>query len=237
MLRIQLSSNHSLSSSNEPTYIEQGDSTFEALLQKFISTGDLDAGQVSQLKAYFQPMVNPPLFQMNELTDGAVDDGNVVDGTSSLTKDTSWSPSTSLLQRKASVDAIVEQVSQKYGVDSSLIHAVIENESSYRTTAVSSAGAKGLMQLMDETGSSMGVTNPFDAEKNVDGGTRFLSYLLKKYDGNEAVALAAYNTGPGRVDRLGIHSNDELWANFSALPQETQNYVTKVLKSKTHFMI
>jgi soluble lytic murein transglycosylase-like protein len=128
--------------------------------------------------------------------------------------------------------SLIEQASAKYGVDASLIEAVIRTESGFRADAVSSAGAKGLMQLMDGTARGLGVTNSFDPAQNIDAGTRYLSFLLKKYDGNEQVALAAYNAGPGRVDRTGIKTNEQLIANLEALPEETQRYVAKVLQAR-----
>lgn len=132
-------------------------------------------------------------------------------------------------------DGLIVQASQKYGVDASLIKAVIQQESSFNHQAVSSAGAKGLMQLMDGTGSGYGVTNPFDPKQNVEAGTQFLSGLLKKYNGNEGVALAAYNAGPGRVDRLGIKTDQDLANKLHFLPKETQAYVSKVLDHRQNF--
>lgn len=132
----------------------------------------------------------------------------------------------------SSFAATVNNASQKYGVDASLIHAVIQTESSYRPDAVSSAGAKGLMQLMDGTAKGLGVTDSFDPTQNIEGGTRYLSMLLKKYNGQEQVALAAYNAGPGRVDRTGITTNEELQQKLHLLPQETQRYIGKVLSAK-----
>ncbi|MGM0879591.1 MAG: lytic transglycosylase domain-containing protein [Bacillota bacterium] len=134
--------------------------------------------------------------------------------------------------RPSEYASLIEQASEKYGVDASLIEAVIQTESGFRADAESSAGAKGLMQLMDGTARGLGVTNSFDPAQNIDGGTRYLSFLLKKYDGNEQVALAAYNAGPGRVDRTGIKTNDQLIANLEALPEETQRYVAKVLQAR-----
>jgi len=128
----------------------------------------------------------------------------------------------------AAFDELINAAGLKYGVAPSLIKSVIQTESSFHPNAVSSAGAKGLMQLMDDTARGLGVTNSFDPAQNIDGGTRFLSYLLRKYDGSVPVALAAYNAGPGRVDRLGIAGEQDLAAKYEQLPQETQNYVRKV---------
>ncbi|WP_127533031.1 lytic transglycosylase domain-containing protein [Paenibacillus kobensis] len=129
-------------------------------------------------------------------------------------------------------DGYIEAAAAKYGIDPNLVKAVIRTESSYDANAVSSAGAKGLMQLMDGTARSMGVTNSFDPIQNIEGGTRYLSSLLNRYDGNEAVALAAYNAGPGRVDRLGASTNDQLYSLYAGLPSETQRYVMKVMAAK-----
>ncbi|MDF2936201.1 MAG: lytic transglycosylase [Paenibacillaceae bacterium] len=129
----------------------------------------------------------------------------------------------------------IQAASVRHGVDASLVKAVIEAESGYDSNAVSKAGAKGLMQLMDATGQGLGVTNPFDAVQNIEGGTRFLSNLLRKYNGNEAVALAAYNAGPGRVDKLGIRNDADLYAKLGQLPKETQAYVSKVLGYKAQY--
>lgn len=132
-------------------------------------------------------------------------------------------------------EGLIGQASQKYGVDSALVKAVIQQESSFNHQAVSSAGAKGLMQLMDGTSSGYGVTNPFDPKQNIEAGTQFLGGLLKKYNGNEGVALAAYNAGPGRVDRLGIKTDQDLVNKLQFLPKETQAYVSKVLDHRQNF--
>lgn len=135
----------------------------------------------------------------------------------------------------ADYEAPIRNASLRHGVDSNLVKAVIQAESGYDSKAVSSAGAKGLMQLMDATGQGLGVTDPFDAVQNIEGGTRFLSGLLRKYNGNEAVALAAYNAGPGRVDRLGIKDDADLYAKLGQLPKETQAYVSRVLGYKAQY--
>jgi soluble lytic murein transglycosylase-like protein len=141
------------------------------------------------------------------------------------------------LSGPSSYDPLIEQASNQYGVESSLIKAVIDAESSFNSHSVSSAGAKGLMQLMDNTGRGLGVTDPFDPQQNIQGGTHFLSDLLKNYNGSESMALAAYNGGPGRLARLGITNEQQLFAKYNQLPQETQKYVHKVLQLKQSYIV
>lgn len=133
------------------------------------------------------------------------------------------------------IDTLIQRAGSTFGVEPALIRAVIQAESSYNPNAESRAGAKGLMQLMDQTARSLGVTDSFDPEQNINGGTRFLSFLLAKYRGNVGVALAAYNAGPGRVDRLGVKSDADLAASMDQLPKETRQYVRKVLALKEEF--
>jgi Rod binding domain-containing protein len=121
------------------------------------------------------------------------------------------------------LNSIVDLASKTYGVDSSLIKSVIKTESANHPMAVSDAGAKGLMQLMDSTAKDMGVTNSFNAHENVLAGTRYLKQLLQRFDGNQEKALAAYNAGPATVERFG------------GVPPyaETQDYVKRVLQNKS----
>lgn len=119
----------------------------------------------------------------------------------------------------SSFDDLIRAAAANEGVDPALVKAVAHAESNFDSDAVSSAGAKGLMQLMDGTARSLGVRDSFDPAQNVAAGTHYLRQLLGRYGGDVTRALAAYNAGPGAVDRYG------------AVPpfQETQNYVKRVL--------
>lgn len=117
-------------------------------------------------------------------------------------------------------DSIVQKYSMLNGIDPELVHAIIKVESGYDYTAVSPAGAKGLMQLMDFTAEELGVMNVFDPKENIKAGTKYLSKMLDKYNGNLDFALAAYNAGPNAVDR---HKGVPAY-------KETKNYIKRIKK-------
>lgn len=134
-------------------------------------------------------------------------------------------------------ESLISQASLKYGVPESLIKAVIDTESGFNPGVVSSAGAKGLMQLMDGTAAGLGVSDSFDPGQNINAGTKYLSLQLQRFGGQEKMALAAYNAGPGRVSRLGVTNDNELMSMLHLLPVETQNYITKVERARSKYMI
>jgi hypothetical protein len=115
---------------------------------------------------------------------------------------------------------VINAISDRHHLDPDLINSVIHAESGFNPRAVSPKGARGLMQLMPQTASELGVTDAFDPGANVEGGTRYLSELLVRYDFDLIKALAAYNAGPERVER------------YHGVPPyyETQAYVAKIVR-------
>jgi len=117
------------------------------------------------------------------------------------------------------LDLIIFRAGARAGVDPRFIHAVIQQESRYKPTATSGVGAKGLMQLMPDTGKRFHCTDLTDEKCNVEAGTKYLAWLLKRFNGDVSLTLAAYNAGEGSVDK------------YKGIPpyQETQNYVRKIV--------
>lgn len=124
------------------------------------------------------------------------------------------------------IENAVENAARKYGIDRNLIKAVIKQESDFNPNCVSHVGAKGLMQLMPDTAREVGVSNPFDIEQNIDGGTKYLKNMLNMY-GNTKLALAAYNAGPGTLKWRGVKNDSDI----SRLPSETRHYVKNIMQN------
>jgi soluble lytic murein transglycosylase-like protein len=122
-------------------------------------------------------------------------------------------------------DHVISEASQTHGVPFSLLKALIKTESDFNPTAISSAGARGLMQLMPENIKTLKIKNPFDPRENVMGGTRYLKQLIDRFNGKLPLALAAYNAGPGVVEK------------YQRIPpfQETENFVKQVMEYYSMF--
>ena len=122
---------------------------------------------------------------------------------------------------RSEINELIEKYADKNGLDSDFVKAVIKQESGFNPNATSKCGAMGLMQLMPSTAQGLGVTNAYDAEQNIEGGTKYLKGLMDRFDNNKSLALAAYNAGPNAVKKYG------------GIPpyMETQNYVKSVLSN------
>jgi len=134
------------------------------------------------------------------------------------------SPSQQSIERIEKFDAHINEAAKTYGVDKGLIKSVIMAESAGNANAYSPAKAKGLMQLIDSTATSMGVQNVWDPRQNIMGGTKYLADLLRQYDGDVKLALAGYNAGPANVEKYkGVPPFDE-----------TKSYISRVLGYLNH---
>ncbi|AIQ37289.1 lytic transglycosylase [Paenibacillus sp. FSL R5-0345] len=210
------------SSANETERSGASASQFAAMLQA-LSSNTSNSGDTSFLTSLPDASsVSSLLWQQIGGTAESIE--SVISGEITDTKPTSY-------------DDLIQTASAKYGVPVDLIKAVIDTESSFNPNVVSTAGAKGLMQLMDGTARGLGVSDSFDPAQNIDGGVRYLSYQLKRFDGQEKMALAAYNAGPGRVINLGVSSDQELLEKLTLLPKETQSYITKIERARAQYAV
>lgn len=168
-----------------------------------------------------QPSVTP-VTTTTPSTNGTIADsigGTLEDTVNQITESVGDVYNSGSLKCSDELNRYFKEAADTYGIDVKLLKSIAYCESSFDPKNVSHSGAMGIMQLMPDTAASMGVSNAFDPYQNIMGGAKFFSMMLNRYDGNVSLALAAYNAGPGNVDKYG------------GIPpfKETQNYVPKVL--------
>lgn len=161
--------------------------------------------------------------RINNITQEQKNTSDIDDVSSIVSEEVTAAASTS----RGNYDALISAMATKYGVEPQLARAVVWAESNFNVNAISKAGAVGLMQLMPGTAEMLGVTDSYDPVQNIDGGVRYLAQRLEQYGGDVLKALAAYNCGPGKIASIGV---DDLTdpEQFSLLPKETQNYITRI---------
>lgn len=120
---------------------------------------------------------------------------------------------------RVKINKLIDEYSQKYGLDSDFVKAVVKQESGFNEKATSKCGAMGLMQLMPGTAKALNVNDPYNARDNIEGGVKYLKGLMDRFDGDMKLALAAYNAGPNAVKK------------YNGIPpyNETQNYVKNIM--------
>ncbi|MCQ4086130.1 lytic transglycosylase domain-containing protein [Saccharibacillus sp. JS10] len=220
-------------------------SVFASLLQqKMEQSGTTSISAEELLKTL--AAISLPADQVDSLTKGATSLGGASSATSSIESSgakiempqvseptvRSGTPNSGAAQYADMVQA----ASAKYGIPQSLINGIIDAESSFNPNAQSGAGAKGLMQLMDGTAAGLGVKNSFDPEQNINGGSSYIASMLIRFGGSQRLALAAYNAGPGTLQRLGISTEADLNAKFDSLPRETQKYIGRVESAQAKYI-
>ena len=178
--------------------------------RKLQSTTDRKAGQAVETRTAKTLYADP-------VTGRAVTYEDVADTKKSQADKASGTGSVSAQSKTTTADSMK---TTKYGVSESLLKAIAKAESNFNAKSVSSAGAMGVMQLMPDTAKGLGVTDPYDPEQNIMGGAKCISQKLKEFNGNERMALAAYNAGSGAVRRYG------------GIPSYCKSYVNKVQSYK-----
>lgn len=203
-----------LDSMNDPT--SSTSKSFNGLFGSSTSTGSLANTSAGQ------NLEDLPLELTNELGsltyNGYLNNANI---NSAASVSTTSSDAT----KKEIYDAVNKYATQ-YGVDPKLVLAIVKEESDFQPNVVSSAGAKGLMQLMPSVCKEMGVSNPFNINQNIEGGVKLLKYHLDNYNGDIGMALMAYGAGAGTLQSRGVKSISDLYK----MPTETQNYIPKAMK-------
>lgn len=175
---------------------------------------NFDPSQMSSISGLGQSLLSDPLSDPIDSIPG-----NPIVSTDTVQQPTNVPPVTSGMTGFSSIMPLINQLSPRYGLDPKLVAAVVQQESGFSSTATSSSGAMGLMQLMPSTAKMLGVSNAYNPVSNLEGGMQYLSGLLNRFNGDTSLALAAYNAGPEAVD------------TYQGIPPftQTENYVSSIL--------
>ncbi|GGE51288.1 hypothetical protein GCM10011391_32600 [Pullulanibacillus camelliae] len=213
---LQLQAMKSLTSSSLGDDSSSDGSDFSSLLETILQGND---GQTSTLLPGDSELPGMTGLSANPLNSAPYVKLNL--GMQPISMQALSQPTTEKLSGSTDYDQYIDQAAKTYGVDPKLIRSIIQHESGFNPNSRSQAGALGLMQLMPQTAASLGVTNPLDPEQNILGGTKYIKELLDRFNNNKTLAVAAYNAGPGNVQK------------YDGIPpfSETQNYVKNVLST------
>jgi soluble lytic murein transglycosylase-like protein len=202
--------------------------------QRFNGNHSAFTGAATNFSTLLHGLMTPPAQRLNGRASGSVEAGaNVSQPLPLATRHvrlpggyvpplgTPYTAAQSRFDTPGELHKLIHKTAAQYNVDPALVTAVVCQESGFNPHATSRVGAAGLMQLMPATARELGVTNVYDPRQNIDGGVRYLKEMLERYNGDVKLALAAYNAGPGNVDRYG------------GVPpfSETQLYVKNILAS------
>ena len=189
-----------------------------------ISGLEITLHRMSEIERSFQSLMSRSGMSL-QTPEAQQDFQKILDKTVQLEKANKAPTSTNANASRAEIDSLIEEYSAKNGLDADFVKAVVRQESGFNPKATSKCGAMGLMQLMPATAQGLGVTNAYDAEQNIAGGTKYLKGLMDRFDNNKELALAAYNAGPNAVKKYG------------GVPpyKETQNYVKNIMKTYDNY--
>lgn len=221
--------NKTESSQNEPGAFASMLSAFPSMIEQAMSSGgnpdtggsqQLQEGNGSPLSLFLSVKDAMSFFQNGQAAFNQQPAETAVSAPSASVQNTS-SAGIGSIPSDNQYKSLIEASASKHGVDPKLIYSIIKQESNFNPNAKSHAGAAGLMQLMPGTAKYLKVQNPLDPAQNIEGGTKYIKDMLNKYNGSQELALAAYNAGPGNVDK------------HNGIPpfKETQAYVPKVLNT------
>lgn len=191
-------------------------STLRANIQSPVPTSDWDLGKPIKVEVpVVTPIIRDPVVSTQSTTTPSVNTPTQNESTVS----TETIPNTGVLECSDELNEYFKEASETYGIDIKLLKCIAYAESNFDPESTSRSGAMGIMQLMPKTAEGLGVEDAYDPRQNILGGAKYISIQLERFDGNIELALAAYNAGPGAVQK------------YDGIPpyEETQNYVKKIM--------